>query len=177
MLQHSEYTSLLKGLAETHQATRRTDGGRVFTKLILSADPVAQQVSLSTFYSKLKESFGSRPFVLGISYAAVHQNSGADQFNVIRRVGFLVLAKAVNTDEGRDQVLDTTEAIGYDLMAAIGEQFRGLAGRRQGRMLDYESLAVDSIGPVGDMFCGTRFEFDVTESATQALTYNPAKFQ
>ena len=45
MLTNSDYTELLKGLAERHKAICRTDGKRVFTKVILSADPVAKHMS------------------------------------------------------------------------------------------------------------------------------------
>ena len=176
MLKNSDYTALLKGLAERHKAICRVDGKRVFTKVILSADPVAKQVNLNTFYGQLKNDFGERPFVVATSYDAVHEDKGDGTMLAHRRGGFLVLAKAKNTEAGRDVVLDATEAIGYQLMAGVAEAFRGLAGRRLGRMLNLGSLAVDSIGPVGDSFFGTRFEFDFTESATRALTFDAAHF-
>jgi hypothetical protein len=176
MLTNSDYTTLLKGLAERHKSVTRVDGKRVFTKVIVSADPVAKQVNLTTFYNLLKDSFGERPFVMGLSYDAVHEDKGDGAFLAHRRGGFMVLAKAKNTEAGRDLVLDATENIGYELMAGVAEAFRGPAGRRMGRMLNLGSLAVDSIGPVGDGFTGTRFEFDFTESATMALTFNPDAF-
>jgi hypothetical protein len=43
-------------------------------------------------------------------------------------------------------------------------------------VLERSSIAVEAVGPLGDSFYGTRFEFDFTESATEALTYNPTKF-
>ena len=176
MLNNSDYTSLLKGLAERHKQVARTDGKRVFTKVIVAADPVAKQVNLVTFYGQLKNSFGAQPFVVAMSYDAVHEDTGAGAVLVHRRAGFMVLAHAKNTEEGRDEVLDATERIGYQLMAGVAEAFRAPAGRRLGRMLDLGSLAVDSIGPVADGFTGTRFEFDFTESATLALQFDPSQF-
>ena len=177
MLKNSDYTTLLKGLAERHKAIGRVDGKRVFTKVILSSDPVAKQLNLNTFYGMLKNSgFGKRPFVVATSYDAVHEDKGDGAFLAHRRGGFLVLAQAENTEAGRDGVLDATEAIGYQLMAGVSEAFRGLAGRRLGRLLNLSSLAVDSIGPISDSFFGTRFEFDFTESATMALTFDAAHF-
>lgn len=176
MLKNSDYTALLKDLAERHKAVTRPDGKRVFTKVIVSSDPVAKQVNLSTFYGMLRNDFGERPFVVALSYDAVHEDKGDGAFLAHRRGGFMVLAKAKNTEAGRDLVLDATEQIGYQLMAAVAEAFRGLAGRRLGRMLNLSSLAVDSIGPVGDGFTGTRFEFDFTESATLALQFDAAQF-
>ena len=176
MLTNSDYTALLKDLAERHKSICRADGKRVFDKVILSSDPVAKQVNLNTFYGKLKNSFGERPFVVGTSYDALHEDKGDGAMLAHRRAGFMVLAQAKNTDAGRDLVLDATEKIGYELMAAMAEAFRNLAGRRKGRMLNLGTLAVDSIGPLSDSFLGTRFEFDFTESATQALRYDAAHF-
>jgi hypothetical protein len=176
MLSNSDYTALLKDLSERHKNICRVDGKRVFTKVIVSADPVAKQVNLTTFYGTLRESFGERPFVVGLSYDAMHEDKGDGSMLAHRRGGFMVLAKAKNTEAGRDLVLDATETIGYQLMAAVAEAFRGPQGRRLGRMLSLDTLAVDSIGPVGDGFTGTRFEFDFTESATQALRYDDSHF-
>jgi hypothetical protein len=177
MLTHSAYTALLKGLAERHKNITRVDGERVFTKVVVAADPVAKQVNLTTFYGTLKQSFGGgRPFVVGLSYDAVHEDKGDGGMLAHRRGGFMVLGQAKNTEAARDLVLDATETIGYQLMAGVAEAFRGPAGRRLGRMLTLGSLAVDSIGPVGDSFFGTRFEFDFTESATLALTFDSSHF-
>ncbi|MDO7849239.1 hypothetical protein Q5H92_22940 [Hymenobacter sp. M29] len=176
MLNNSDYTALLKDLAERHKSVCRVDGKRVFTKVIVSADPVAKQVNLTTFYALLKDSFGERPFVVAMSYDTVHEDKGDGAMLAHRRGGFMVLAKAKNTEAGRDLVLDATQTIGYQLMAAVAEAFRGPVGRRAGRMLNLGSLAVDSIGPVGDGFTGTRFEFDFTESATLALQHDATHF-
>jgi hypothetical protein len=176
MLKNSEFTDLLRGLAERHLQIKHTAQKKAFTKVILSADPVAKQVSLSNFYSKLKASFGAAPFLVAMSYDAVHEDKGDGAMLAHRRAGFMILQTASNTDAARDEVLDRTEEIGYEVMAAVGEAFRGPLGRRKGRMLNYGSLAVDSIGPLSDGFCGTRFEFDFTESATLALTYDATKF-
>ncbi len=176
MLNNSAYTDLLRDLATRHKEILHTAQKRAFTKVYLSADPVAKQVSLVNFYGKLKESFGPAPFLVAMSYDALHEDCGDGKILAHRRGGFLVLEKAVNTDAARDAALDRSERLGYELMAAVAEFFRGPAGRRAGRLLNLGSLAVDSIGPVGDGFVGTRFEFDFTENAVQALTYNPDAF-
>ncbi len=178
MLNNSDYTALLKGLAVRHKEIRHLDapGKRRFTKVILSADPVAKQVNLTTLYGKLKDSFGAEPFLVLMSYDAMHEDRGDGGMLVHRRGGFMVMEKALNTDAGKDAALDRSERIGYEVMAAVADAFRGPAGRRLGRILKFDSLAVDSIGPVGDNFHGTRFEFDFTEQATAALRYDASKF-
>jgi hypothetical protein len=177
MLTQKTYTDLLKDLATRHVEIQHTEKNQRFLKLIVAADPIQKIANLSTFYQKGKATLpGNDFFVVQLSYDTLHQDTGADEVKAHRRGGFMVMHKARDTQESRDQVLSDTERIGYELMAAVCEFFRGMAGRRAGRTLDRSSIAVEAVGPLGDYFCGTRFEFDFTESATQSLTYDATRF-
>jgi hypothetical protein len=177
MLNQTTYTDLMRDLATRHKEIQHTAKDLGYLKIVVAADPVAKQVSLTNFYSKLKGSFpGKRPFVLQLTYDTLHEDTGSDEVKAHRRGGFIVLKKAANSETSRDEVLTETERIGYELMAAVCEFFRGMAGRRAGRVLQRSSIAADSVGPIADDFYGTRFEFDFTESATKALTFNPDNF-
>jgi hypothetical protein len=178
MLNQTTYSDLMLDLATRHREIQHTAQQRGYLKIIVAADPVQKLVNLNNFYGKLKESFsGKRPFVLQMTYDTLHEDTGSDQVLAHRRGGFIVLKKAGGTEESRDQVLTETERVGYELMAAVCDFFRGPAGRRAGRVLARSSIAAEAVGPVADSFYGTRFEFDFTESATQALTFNPDNFQ
>jgi hypothetical protein len=177
MLTQNTYSSLLRDLATRHVDIRHSAEKKRFLKLIVAADPIQKQINLSSFYQKMKGTLpGDAHFVVQLSYDTLHQDTGSDQVLAHRRGGFMVMAKAKETEESRDNILASTEGIGYELMAAVCEFFRGPAGRRAGRVLERSSIAVEAVGPLGDSFYGTRFEFDFTESATEALTYNPTKF-
>jgi len=177
MLNQTTYSALLRDLATRHVEIQHTPQARRYLKVTVGADPIQKQVNLASFYDKAKANFpAGHPFVLQLSYDTLHEDTGSDQVLAHRRGGFLVLQKAANTEESRDEVLSTTERIGYELMAAVCDFFRGPAGRRAGRVLQRSSIAADAVGPIGDNFYGTRFEFDFTESATLALTYDPSRF-
>jgi hypothetical protein len=128
---------------------------------------------LANFYDKAKSTWPAKaPFVLHLTYDTLHEDTGSDHVLAHRRGGFMVLHKAANTEGSRDEILTLTERIGYELIAAICDFFRGPAGR----VLNRSSIAADAVGPIGDDFYGTRFEFDFTESATKLLTYDATKF-
>jgi len=177
MLNQQTYSDLVRDLATRHKEIQHSAQKRAYLKVIVAADPVQKMVNLNSFYSALKDSFsGKTPFVLQMTYDTLHEDTGSDEVKAHRRGGFIVLKKAQNTEASKDEVLSETERIGYELMAAVCEFFRGMAGRRAGRVLHRSSIAAEAVGPVGDNFHGTRFEFDFTESATESLTYNPDKF-
>lgn len=179
MLNQTTYSDLIRDLATRHVDIRHSDApkGRRYLKIVVAADPIQKQVNLANFYTKLKGEFPSgAPFVLQLTYDTLHEDTGSDQVLAHRRGGFMVLHKAQNTEASRDEILSLTERIGYELMAGVCAFFRGPAGRRAGRVLQRTGLAADAVGPVADDFYGTRFEFDFTESATRALTYDPTKF-
>lgn len=177
MLTQTTYSDLVRELATRHREILHTPQKSRYLKLVVGADPIQKVTSLSTFYTKMKGTLpGEAYFVVQLSYDTLHQDTGSDEVKAHRRGGFMVMRKAKETDEGRDQVLTDTERIGYELMAAVCEFFRGLAGRRVGRALERSSIAVEAVGPWGDSFYGTRFEFDFTESATQSLCYDATKF-
>jgi hypothetical protein len=177
MLNQTTYSDLLRDLATRHLDIQHTPTTRRYLKIVVAADPIQKQVNLANFYSKLKGSFpADAPFLLQMTYDTLHEDTGSDEVKAHRRGGFIVLKKAKNTEESKDEVLTETERIGYELMAGVCEFFRGMAGRRAGRVLARSSIAADAVGPVADDFYGTRFEFDFTESATEVLTYNPTKF-
>jgi hypothetical protein len=177
MLNQKTYTDLMRDLATRHKEIQHSAQRRGYLKIIVAADPVQKLVNLNSFYGQLKESFsGKTPFVLQMTYDTLHEDTGSDEVKAHRRGGFTVLKKALNTEASKDEVLTETERVGYELMAAVCEFFRGMAGRRAGRVLHRSSIAAEAVGPVGDSFYGTRFEFDFTESATAALTYNPENF-
>ena len=177
MLNQTTYSDLIRDLATRHVEIQHSPTARRYLKLVVSADPLQKRVSLANFYTKLKGSFpAGAPFVLQLTYDTLHEDTGADQVLAHRRGGFMVLQKSRNTEESRDEILALTERIGYELMAAVCDFFRGPAGRRAGRVLQRSSIAAEAIGPIADDFYGTQFEFDFTESATVALTYDPTRF-
>jgi hypothetical protein len=177
MLNQTTYSDLVRDLATRHKEIQHAPKQRGYLKIIVAADPVQKLVHLNNLYAKLKESFsGKTPFVVQMTYDTLHEDTGSDQVLAHRRGGFIVMKKATDTEDARDETLATTERIGYELMAAVMLFFRGPAGRRAGRTLQRSSLATEAVGPVGDSFYGTRFEFDFTESATEALTYDATKF-
>lgn len=179
MLTQLTYTDLLRDLATRHVDIRHSDApkGRRYLKVIVAADPIQKQVSLANFYNEAKGTWPAKaPFVLHMTYDSLHEDTGSDHVLAHRRGGFMVLHKAANTEQSRDEILTLTERIGYELMAAVCDFFRGPEGRRAGRVLNRSSIAADAVGPLGDDFYGTRFEFDFTESATKLLTYDPTKF-
>ena len=179
MLTQVTYSELLRDLATRHVDIRHSTApkGCRYLKVVVAADPIQKEVNLANFYNKAKATWpGNAPFVLHLSYDTLYEDTGSDQVLAHRRGGFIVLLKAKDTDESRDEVLTLTERIGHELLAAVCDFFRGPAGRRAGRVLQRTGMAADAVGPLGDSFYGTRFEFDFTESATQTLQFNPAKF-
>jgi len=176
MLTQLTYSDLVRDLATRHKEILHTPAKPRYLKITVSADPMQKLARLASFYEKARSLPGDAFFVVLLSYDTLHEDTGSDQVLAHRRGGFMVMHKAANTDEGRDQVLSDTERIGYELMAGVCDFFRGPAGRRAGRMLQRTGLAAEAVGALGDNFYGTRFEFDFTESATKLLTYDATKF-
>lgn len=178
MFRNTEYTALFRELATRHKEIRHREGQEThFVKVILSSDMVQKQVSLIDFYAKLKEKIKPGLTLLLISYAADYEDVGDEKVLSHRHGSFIILEKArVGDNEDRDRVLDHTEAVGFEIMAAFAQQFRGTQAKRDGRMFDRSHLATDSVGPVCDNHHGTRFDFMFTQPATKALTFDASKF-
>jgi len=180
MLNQTTYSDLVRDLSIRHKEIQHQPGvpkGTRYLKVTVSADPMQKIAGLASFYNKAKASLpGEAYFVVQLSYDTLHEDTGSDQVLAHRRGGFMVMHKAKDSDEGRDEVLTNTERIGYELMAGVSAFFRDPAGRRAGRMLQRTGLVAEAVGPMGDSFYGTRFEFDFTESATKLFTYDATKF-
>lgn len=177
MLTQTTYSDLVRDLATRHKEILHTPARKRYLKVTVSADPMQKIAGLATFYQNAKSTLpGEAYFVVQLSYDTLHEDTGSDQVLAHRRGGFMVMHKARNTDESRDEVLSDTERIGYELMAGVSAFFRDPAGRRAGRMLQRTGLVAEAVGPMGDSFYGTRFEFDFTESATKLFTYDASKF-
>jgi len=177
MLNQTTYSDLVRDLARRHVDIQHSAAKKRYLKVTVAADPMQKLAGLATFFQKTKATLpGDAFFVVQLSYDTLHEDSGSDQVLAHRRGGFMVMRKAKDTDESRDEVLAETERVAYELMAGVGDFFRGPAGRRAGRMLQRTGMVAEAVGPMGDSFYGTRFEFDFTESATEVLQFNPAKF-
>jgi hypothetical protein len=176
MFAQLDYTDLFKALAQRHKQILHTEQACHFVKVILSADPIQKQVQMSGFYDKLKLKIKPGPCLLLISYEADYEDAGDEKTLTHRHGSFMILEKAKLTDEHRDEVLDRAEHIAHEIMGAVLKAFRSPEARRQGRMLDRNNMALDSIGPVGDNYYGCRFDFMFTQPATAALAYNPDAF-
>ncbi|SHL87973.1 hypothetical protein [Hymenobacter psychrotolerans] len=179
MLRHSQYVALFRDLATRHQKIQHSPKVPRFARVVVSIDPFQKQVDLAEMAEKqLGRHYapGSTSQMLVVeSCHTQYLDNGGDNRQRRRSGAFYVFQKLPKdfTQDDIELAIDATEETGEQLLAAV---LHALAGQVKVR-LDEKSISADTIGPIGDgSWYGTRFDFDFTNPATAALTYNPAAF-
>lgn len=177
-MRHSHYVHLFRGLAETHGRIRHTEQAPRFARVIVSIDPLQRVVDMAELSEnvlgqRLKPGPGDQVLVLE-SCQTIYRDNGGDN-RVRRRHGaFMVLEQAVagNFDD-IERTIDRTEETGEQLLAAVLDHFKSQVKVRW----DVSDITSDTLGPLGDgTWYGTRFDFEFTNPANAAFSYNPAHF-
>jgi|GEM_PF-4057035 len=176
MFANLEYTALFREAATRHKEIQHSDQNCHFIKLVLSADPVQKQVLWNSFFAALKTKIRPGITLICTSYEADYEDSGDDKTLTHRHGSFIILEKARDQDEHRDQVLERTERIAHEVMGFVLNAFRSPEARRQGRIINRSNLMLDAIGPVADNHYGNQFTFRFTQPATAALAFKPEAF-
>ncbi len=170
------YTALFRDLATRHVAIRQTPANSRFLRILISSDPVQKQLDLSEFYgalrSRLKAPLG-QPFLVLENYQVDYADNDGDYFSREHQGAYLVLQKVKMDDyDGRDVAIAACEEVAEELLAAVVHQLRQ---QYQARVSVRDAFA-EHVGPIADGHVGVRVNFSWAESATEELTYNPAKF-
>jgi hypothetical protein len=170
------YTNLFKGLAARSRAIQYTPANERFLRITVSADPIARQLDLTDFYTKLRsklKALQGQPFLVLQNYQLDYGGTNGDHFTREFHGAFYVLqASAVGDAEARDAAIDACEGVAEDILAALLHQFR--ADYRVHLRLN--DCFAEHIGPIGDHYVGVRLNFSWKEAATPDLTYDPTKF-
>lgn len=175
-MRFSAYTALFRDLAQRHVALLATEQNSRFLRVRIASDPIAQQLDLHEFHnslrSKLKAPPGQALFVLQ-NYELDYGDNQGDYFTRQPQGAFWVLRRESPTDtDAIEAAIDACEAIAEEILAAVVHQQQQ---RYQVRISVGDAYA-EHIGPIADQYFGVRLHFAWSETATQDLTYNPAKF-
>ena len=179
MLRHSQYVALFRDLATRHQLIQHTPAVPRFARVVVSIDPFQKAVDLAEMAENQLDRYykpGSTSQMLVVeSCHTQYLDNGGDNKQRRRSGAFYVFQK-VDERTNQDQIeaaIDASEQTGEQILGAL---LHALSGQVKVRV-DEKSISSDTIGPVGDgTWYGTRFDFDFTNPATQALAYNPAAF-
>jgi hypothetical protein len=170
------YTELFRDLARRHVDLQATEANNRFMRVRIAADPIAQQLDLQEFYSalrsRLKAPNGQAIFVLQ-NYQLDYGDNGGDYFTRQPQGAFYVLRKEkLGGHDGIDVAIEACEAIAEEVLAAVVH----LQQATYRVKISVADAFAEHVGPVADGYFGVRMNFTWSETATQDLTYNPAKF-
>lgn len=169
-MRHLSYTDLFRQAAVQHVSLRHSDTEMHFGRLILTGWPLTK-LDIDEFLTSTKSRI-RLPILLLESYDARYQDNGADNIRKLPQGAFIVLDKPGSKDyDDRDAVIDSTEEIGEDVMGYAIEHYR-----KKRLKLDASTISSEKVGPIGDGFWGTRFNFQLPELANNPLAYRADKF-
>lgn len=170
------YTDLFQDLAARNLAIQYTAANQRFMRITVSADPIARQLDLTDFYTKLKsklKALKGQPFLVLQNYQLDYGDNGGDHFTRAPHGAYYVLqAITPGNAEERDAAIDACEGVAEDLLAAAIHQLRAAYRVR----ISLNDCFAEHIGPIGDFYVGVRMNFSWNETATRELTYDPTKF-
>ncbi|AMJ65053.1 hypothetical protein [Hymenobacter sp. PAMC 26628] len=169
-MRHLSYTDLFRQAARAHVALRHSDTEMHFGRLILTGWPLTK-LDIDEFLTATKSRI-RLPILLLESYDARYQDNGADNIRKLCQAAFIVLDKPGSKDyDDRDATLDKCEEIGEDVLGYAIDYYR-----KKRLKLDPSTVSSEKVGPIGDGFWGTRFNFQLPEIANYPLAYQAAKF-
>ncbi|QNF34368.1 hypothetical protein HUW51_17165 [Adhaeribacter swui] len=171
-----EYTTLFRELASRHVDIRHTDKECRFMRATLSADGLGRHLDLKELYDSLRTKLKSGYFLVLQSYEIDFEDNVSDNLKKIFHGAIIVLGKAKTGDyDGQEEVLDRTEEIGEDIMGAVLHRWQ-TDFTPPIKVISARDITSEKVGPVGDNFFGTRFNFSFSEAANGALKHKPSKF-
>jgi hypothetical protein len=177
-MRNTEYNQLFREQARCHVDIQHSPQECRFLRMTLSTDPVAQHLDLQEFNNSLKSRLKLKPgrFALVLqSYEADYTDNGGDH-RTKQFIGAIIILGQVKPGDYDEQeaVQDKTEEIGEDIMGHVLHLFDN--SFMPHRVMTANDIQAAKVGPVGDNFFGTRFDFSFSEPAGQALIFKPSKF-
>ncbi|MDX5510636.1 MAG: hypothetical protein LPK01_00320 [Hymenobacteraceae bacterium] len=176
-MRNKEYNALFRDMARRHIDIQHTEKECRFLRMTLSSDPVARMLDLREFYDALagKLKLNGKCAMVLQSYEADYNDNEGDHYTKEFIGGMIILGKVKQGDyDQQEEVQDKTEEIGEDILGMVLEQFG--ASYSPHRHMTASDISSQKVGPVGDNFYGTRFDFSFSEPAGQALIAKPEKF-
>lgn len=175
-MRHSEYTHFFRQLAARHVDIRHSDENCHFVRLILSSDPLQRIMDAREFYDSLRDRVGPGFAMVLISYEADYSDNNGDQKEKEYHGSFIILHYVGEGDyDALEAVLDKTEEIGEDIMGATLELINKDFSAPKKHMA-VNGVTNERIGPVGELYHGTKFSFFFTQGANKALYFKQDKF-
>jgi hypothetical protein len=165
-MRNSTYSALFRTIAGRNKRIRHREDSPRFARIIVSVDPLQRQVDLLEMQETLlgrylKAGAGEQVLVLESLQTQYRDNAG-DNYQRTSRGAFFLLEQKTKDGDAWD-LLDRTEENGEQVLAAARKEYVG-------------SILADAVGPIGDNWYGTRFDFEILSPANAGLTYNPAAF-
>ncbi|WP_266206236.1 hypothetical protein [Pontibacter kalidii] len=175
-MRHSEYTTFFRQLASEHIDIRNSEDECRFVRLILSSDPLQRIMDAREFYDSLRSRLAEGYAMILISYEADYSDNNGDQKLKEYHGSFIILHPVPEGDhDALEAVLDKTEEIGEEIMGATLERINKDYTPPKKHMT-VNGVTNERIGPVGEIYHGTKFNFFFTQGANKALYYKRDKF-
>jgi len=175
-MRHSQYTSFFRQLAREHVNIRHSESECRFLRMILSTDPLQRIMDAREFYDSLRDKLHPGFAMILVSYEADYTDTGGDQKLKEYHGSFLILHPVEPGDyDGLEAVLDKTEEIGEEIMGATLLRINKDVTLPKKHMT-VNGITNERIGPVGEVYHGTKFSFFFTQGANQALHFKKDKF-
>ncbi|UOQ99912.1 hypothetical protein MUN81_10515 [Hymenobacter sp. 5317J-9] len=174
-MRNSTYSALFRTIAGRNLLIRHREDSPRFARIIVSVDPLQRQVDLLEMQETLlgrtlKAGAGEQVLVLESLQTQYRDNNGDNYQRTARGAFFLLEQKTSGGDAW--EILDRTEENGEQVLAAARREYENQVKVRW----PVGSIVADAVGPIGDQWYGTRFDFEIISPANAGLTYNPAAF-
>lgn len=177
---HTTYTDFFRLMAENHLSIQHSEAECHFVRMNLSAHPVLAREDIKEFLRSLKNKLHFPALLLNTYQAKADAQDSYDAKRKIIQGEFFILDRIRKDDwDQQDAAFDTTEAIGTDIMAFLGEYYEDAP---QEGYFEWNDALIEKISNLEvDSLAGTKFYFTLSipnEVAFQLNTdrFNPSLF-
>lgn len=169
-MRHTDYKAIFQKRCSQHKELNADK--YAFSTMFVSRNPMQQEIDLAEFWSSIRDNEGMQ--VVLQNYDADYEGADFDTKHRYLHGALLVLDSVDKKDDWqrRDEVMDKTERIAEELMAAVAHDIN----QTYKHLLTPSDLLTEAIANVST-FHGTRISFRIKQLAVPDLNYNPTLFE
>jgi len=173
---HTTYTSFFRLMAENHLEILHTESECHFVRMNLSAHPVLAREDIKEFLKSVRSKLHFPALLLNTYQAKADAEDSRDAKRKVIQGEFFILDRVKKEDwNEQDDAFDTTEAIGTDIIAFLGEYYEDAP---QDGYFEWNDAMMEKISNLEvDNLAGTKFYFTLSIPNEVAFQLNTDRFK
>lgn len=173
---HKTYTNFFRLMAENHLEIGHSESECHFVRMNLSAHPVLAREDIKEFLRSVKSKLKFPALLLNTYQAKADAQDSRDAKRKVIQGEFFILDRVRKDDwDQQDEAFDTTEAIGTDILAFLGEYYEDAP---QEGYFEWNDTMMEKISNLEvDSLAGTKFYFTLSIPSEVGLQLNTDRFK